>query len=61
MIIAQTVGQLAAGITFSPAELIGPLTGFAVLAVAAAAVLITVLRVLPGAAPGAPSVPEPDR
>lgn len=61
MIIAQTVSQLAAGITFSPAELIGPLTGFAVLAVAAAAVLITVLRVLPGAAPRTPPVPEPDR
>lgn len=59
MIIAQTVSQITAGITFSPAELIGPLTGFAVLAVAAAAVLIGVLRALPGAAPEVPSVQEP--
>jgi hypothetical protein len=35
LITAQTVGQVAAGVTFTPGEVVGPATGFVVLAGAA--------------------------
>lgn len=46
MIAAQTISQLAAGIAFSPPEIIGPLAGFTVLAAAAGAVLFRLWREL---------------
>ncbi|MFI7582975.1 hypothetical protein ACH9DO_04185 [Kocuria sp. M1N1S27] len=51
LIIAQTVLQLRAGAAFTPPEIIGPMAGFVVLAVAAAAVLVAILRHVPAAAP----------
>jgi hypothetical protein len=47
LIAAQTISQLLAGITFAPSEMIGPLAGFSILALAAGAVLWAVLRRLP--------------
>lgn len=44
MIAAQTISQLSAGILLTPGEIIGPLAGFLILAVAAIAVLVVTLR-----------------
>jgi len=44
LIIAQTVSQLAAGVTFTPAEVVGPMVGFVVIAGAALWFLIGLLR-----------------
>jgi hypothetical protein len=52
LIIAQTVLQLRAGVSFTLPEIIGPMIGFVVLAVAAIAVLVTILRHVPAATPG---------
>ncbi|GAA1750958.1 hypothetical protein GCM10009767_07410 [Kocuria aegyptia] len=51
LIIAQTVLQLRAGVTFTLGEIIGPIFGFVVLAVAAIAVLVAILRHVPAGAP----------
>lgn len=58
LIIAQTVLQLRAGVTFTLPETLGPRPGFVVLAVAAIAVLVTVLRSVPAAAPRAARAPR---
>lgn len=47
VLVAQTVSQLAAGVTFSTGELIGPLGGFGVVAVLAVWIALGVLRALP--------------
>lgn len=44
MIVAQTVSQLLAGITFTPVEIIGPMIGFATLGLFALWVLVILLR-----------------
>jgi len=44
LIVAQTVSQLAAGVTFTPAEVVGPMVGFVVIAGAALWFLIGLLR-----------------
>lgn len=44
MIAAQTVSQLAAGITFTTAEIVGPISGFATLGLLALWVTIILLR-----------------
>jgi hypothetical protein len=44
MIAAQTVGQLRAGVTLSAGEVAGPVTGFLVLAAAAAWFLVAITR-----------------
>jgi hypothetical protein len=44
MIVAQTISQLSAGITFGPGEMIGPMGGFLTIAVAAIWALIAILR-----------------
>lgn len=54
MIAAQTVSQLAAGITYTAGEVIGPLSGFLLLAVVAVGYLLSVLRGLPARGPSAP-------
>jgi hypothetical protein len=49
MIAAQTISQLRAGISFTPGEIIGPITGFAVLGVSALWVYVALLRRIPDA------------
>jgi hypothetical protein len=44
MVAAMTVSQLRAGVSFTTAEVVGPIAGFAVLAVASVAVLVVLLR-----------------
>lgn len=44
MIMAQTISQLMAGIAFTPAEIIGPMIGFATLGLFALWVLVILLR-----------------
>lgn len=44
MIAAQTVSQLLAGITFTPAEIIGPMVGFATLGLFALWMMVILLR-----------------
>jgi hypothetical protein len=51
LIVAQTVSQLAAGVTFTPAEVVGPMVGFVVIAAAALWFLIGLLRAPDTAAP----------
>ena len=47
LIVAQTVSQLSAGVSFTPGQIIGPMIGFAVLAVLAVWFLSTLLRGIP--------------
>lgn len=44
MIAAQTVSHLAAGVTYTPGEIIGPIAGFVVLSVVAAGFLVRLLQ-----------------
>jgi hypothetical protein len=44
MIAAQTASQLLAGIRFTPAEIIGPITGFVMLGLFALWVMVILLR-----------------
>lgn len=44
MIAAQTVSQVRAGVSFTPAEMVGPIAGFALLGLVATWVLIAILR-----------------
>lgn len=44
LLVAQTISQLLVGITFTPAEIIGPIMGFAVLGLFALWVMIILLR-----------------
>jgi hypothetical protein len=54
LIAAQTVSQLAAGIRFPPGQILGPVAGFAALALVAGRTLAGVLRALaPAPAPAA--------
>lgn len=47
LIAAQTISQLSVGVTLTPGQIIGPVSGFVVLALAAVAVLWSVLRRIP--------------
>ena len=44
MIVAQTISQLEAGVSFSPGEIIGPVAGFATLALLALRFIIVIWR-----------------
>jgi hypothetical protein len=44
LIAAQTVSQLSAGVAFPPAQIVGPIAGFVVLAVVAIWVTVAILR-----------------
>jgi hypothetical protein len=55
VIVAQTISQLASGITFTVAEIVGPISGFLVLGAVAGWLMILLLRHLPATA--APRVP----
>lgn len=48
LIAGGTISQIEAGIAFTPAEIIGPISGFAVLGVGGLALLVAVLRGAPG-------------
>jgi hypothetical protein len=52
--------QVAAGISFAPAEVLGPIAGFAVLGVVGARLLVRLLRALPTTAPTDHEVPDVD-
>ena len=51
LIAAQTVSQVAAGVEFTTGEIVGPIAGVVVLAVAAVGILATLLRHLSDRAP----------
>lgn len=51
LLVAQTSSQLLAGITFTPAEIIGPIIGFALLGLFALWVLVILLRKITDTAP----------
>jgi hypothetical protein len=53
MIATQTVSQLLAGVSFTTAEIVGPLTGFIVLALVAIWILTALLRNVYGLEPRA--------
>ena len=44
VITAQTISQLSAGVILTPSEIVGPVSGFTVLAVAAVLALRSLLR-----------------
>ena len=57
MIVAQTVSQLRAGVTFPPGQVVGPIGGFATIAVVAIWVIVVLLRNVSDSTPyGAPRV-----
>jgi hypothetical protein len=51
LIAGQTVAQLMAGVVLTPAQIVGPLGGFVVLAVAAIWFIVALLRAIGGAVP----------
>jgi hypothetical protein len=53
-----TALQVAAGISFTPAEVLGPIAGFAVLGVVGARLLVRLLRAVPTTAPTDNEVPD---
>jgi hypothetical protein len=55
-----TALQVAAGISFTPAEVMGPIAGFAVLGVLGARLLVRLLRAVPTTAPTDNEVPDVD-
>lgn len=54
LLVAQTSSQLLVGITFTPAEIIGPIIGFAVLGLFALWVLVILLRKITDMTPSQP-------
>jgi hypothetical protein len=48
LIAAQTMNQLAVGVSFTPGEVIGPMAGFAVLALIAVYFIVALLRSISG-------------
>jgi hypothetical protein len=53
LIATQTVSQLLAGVSFTTAEIVGPVTGFIVLALVAIWILTALLRNVSGPDPRA--------
>ena len=51
VIAAQTVSQVSAGVAFTPAQAVGPIAGFLVLALAAISVIVALLRNIAESAP----------
>ena len=47
LIAAQTVSQLAVGVVLTPGQIVGPVSGFVILALAAITVLWSLLRRIP--------------
>lgn len=58
VIAAQTVSQFAAGVSFTVAEAIGPIGGFLVLGVAAASLIVKILRGVSDDLPDLPDTPS---
>ena len=50
IITIGTILQVRMGVTFTPPEVVGPIAGFSILALAAIWVLVAVLRLIPGSA-----------
>jgi hypothetical protein len=48
----STVNQVAAGVAFTPGEIVGPISGFLVLGLIAVGIIVVILRAVPGSAPG---------
>ncbi len=48
LISGGTISQIAAGIAFSPGEIIGPIAGFAILGVFGIIVLVSIVKRIPG-------------
>ena len=44
LIVAQTVSQVRAGVSFTPGEMVGPIAGFAVLGLLAIWIIVAILR-----------------
>jgi hypothetical protein len=61
VIVAQTISQLASGITFTVPEIVGPISGFLVLGTVAGYFLILILRHLPETGSGRSTVREHPR
>jgi hypothetical protein len=55
--IAQTVSQVSAGVEFTPAEIVGPIGGFGLVALLAVSVWVILLRALP-TPPPVPAAPR---
>jgi hypothetical protein len=55
-IVLGTLFQLAAGVAFSPGEIIGPISGFLVLGLLAIWVTVAILRQLPASPPSQPGL-----
>jgi hypothetical protein len=51
MITAQTVSQVQAGVSFTTGEIVGPIAGFAILALLAIWVIVILLRNISDSAP----------
>jgi hypothetical protein len=47
----STVNQVAAGVAFTPGEIVGPISGFLVLGLIAVGIIVVILRAVPGSAP----------
>ncbi len=55
VITAQTVSQVSAGVEFTPAEMVGPVAGFVVLALVALWFMAAILRGIPDSEPVRPA------
>jgi hypothetical protein len=44
LIVAQSVSQVQAGVSFTPGEMVGPIAGFAVLGLLAIWIIVAILR-----------------
>ena len=44
LIVAQTLSQVQAGVSFTPGEMVGPMAGFAVLGLLAICIIVAILR-----------------
>ena len=47
-IALSTANQVAAGVAFTPGEIVGPISGFLVLGLIAIAIIVVMLRAIPG-------------
>jgi hypothetical protein len=58
-IALSTVNQVAAGVVFTPGEIVGPISGFLVLGLIALAIIVVMLRAMPPARAAAPPALAP--
>lgn len=53
--VAQLISQMAAGVTFTPGEIVGPIAGFGIIALIAIGLLVALLRYISDTSRSAPS------